>query len=472
MDEGVATTAAAHSAVARHEPGHRSAASTALPNGVVLALPTTTAAQHGPVAGWVSTAGWASALRRVIGAAWIATPEGILDEHAARARASRPELAPPPRTARSRLPVLVKTAVKDVREFRRARAFHIPTGGPWDGHAVEFVWQRHELFHRAGLDLARRLGVPAVSFVPAPLVWQASEWGVRRLGWSRQLERVEAAQLRSATLIAAGTDTVAAHLTRMGVPESRIVVTPTGIDIDVFDATAGGAEARRATRRELGVDGSVVVGWVGSFRRFHALDLAVDALARSADASSTAAAAGAAGSAGSAGSAEPTRSIRPGDRGRVTLLLVGDGPERARVEARARDAGIRVVATGTVTHDRMPALMRAMDIALVLAERGKPFHYSPLKLSEYLAAGVAVVAPDAGEIPMRFRAPDELLLFTPGDVASLRHRIDQLIGDPELRNRLASTGPGVARARATWDRSVERIVSALDARPGEFVRSQ
>lgn len=466
MDEGVATTAAAHSAVARHEPGHRSAASTALPNGVVLALPTTTTAQHGPVAGWVSTAGWASALRRVIGAAWIATPEGILDEHAARARASRPELAPPPRTARSRLPVLVKTAVKDVREFRRARAFHIPTGGPWDGHAVEFVWQRHELFHRAGLDLARRLGVPAVSFVPAPLVWQASEWGVRRPGWSRQLERVEAAQLRSATLIAAGTDTVAAHLTRMGVPESRIVVTPTGIDIDVFDATAGGAEARRATRRELGVDGSVVVGWVGSFRRFHALDLAVDALARSADTSSTAAAAGAAGSAG------PARSTRPSRRERVTLLLVGDGPERARVEARARAAGIRVVATGTVAHDRMPALMRAMDIALVLAERGKPFHYSPLKLSEYLAAGVAVVAPDAGEIPMRFRAPAELLLFTPGDVASLRDRIDELIGDPELRNRLAATGPGVARARATWDRSVERIVSALDARSAAVVGSR
>lgn len=453
MDEGVAATAAMHASrlaatgadttpdpsdelAARGEPRR-----VGLGRGVVLALPTSTSEQHGPVAGWVSTAGWASALRRVVGSAWIVTPEGVLDECAARARASRPDLAPPatPRV-RSRIPVVAKTAIKDLREMRRARAFRISSSGPWDDYAVEFVWQRHELFHRAGLDLARRLRIPAVTFVPAPLVWQANEWGVRRPGWSSALERVEARALRAATIVAAGSDEVAAHVAGLGVRDADIVVTPTGIDTDLFGLfdphamTDRAGDERRATRRELGLDGLVVVGWVGSFRRFHALDLAIDALARATG------------------------------RDRLALLLVGDGPERARVEARARASGIRAVATGTMPHDRIPGLMRAMDIALVLAERGQAFHYSPLKLAEYLASGVAVVAPDAGEIPLRFRAPDELLLFTPGDADSLRDRIECLVADPALRNHLAAAGPGIARTRATWDRSVHRVVAALEAR--------
>ena len=138
-------------------------------------------------------------------------------------------------------------------------------------------------------------------------------------------------------------------------------ITPTGVDPELFRT----APDRDAARRRLGLDGQFVVGWIGSFRRFHALEQAVDAVA--------------------------------GLDG-TTLLLVGDGPERARVERLARERGVAVRCTGTVPHDEIPEHLAAMDVALVLASSERAFHYSPLKLAEYLAAGLAVVAPRAGAL--------------------------------------------------------------------------
>lgn len=54
-------------------------------------------------------------------------------------------------------------------------------------------------------------------------------------------------------------------------------------------------------------------------------------------------------------------------------------------------------------------------MAFVSARTLKGFHYSPLKLREYLAAGKQAFAPNAGEIPSLFKDELHLKLFEPGD---------------------------------------------------------
>ena len=66
--------------------------SDATDRGAVFVLPTSVAGQLGPVAAWTSTAGWAAAARRVLGAAWIVTPSGEIEPDAARRRGSGPQL--------------------------------------------------------------------------------------------------------------------------------------------------------------------------------------------------------------------------------------------------------------------------------------------------------------------------------------------------------------------------------------------
>ncbi len=403
--------------------------------GAILVLPTVAAGQLGPVAAWVSTAGWANALRKVLGNVWIVTPEGDLAPDELRRRASAASLATGsgPRWQRH-VPVVAKTALKDAREWRRARSFRVDRAGPWRGHDVSCVWQRHELFHSAGPRLARELGVPSVVFVPAPLVWQARQWGVARPGWGSWIERAgERAPLRSADVVACGSEAVAEEVRRIGVAPERIVITPTGADADVFGADPERADRDRASvRGRLGLDDRFVVGWIGSFRRFHAIDQAIEAVAH---------------------------------LERTTLLLVGDGPERVRVEQLARERGVELVCTGTVPHDSVPEYLAAMDVGLVLAAPGQDFHYSPLKLAEYLSAGLAVVAPRAGSLPEQLRDGVDAMLVRPGDSGELADALRHLRDDRGARDQLARSARSVAAERWSWDGSARRVLSALGVEP-------
>jgi glycosyltransferase involved in cell wall biosynthesis len=144
-------------------------------------------------------------------------------------------------------------------------------------------------------------------------------------------------------------------------------------------------------------------------------------------------------------------------------LLVGDGPERARLEQLATSRGVRAVFTGTVSHDELPDYLAAMDVAVVLAAAGQPFHYSPLKLAEYLAAGLPVIAPRAGGLASQLRDGVDAVLVAPGDPVDLANALGRLRADPAVRGRLAATARATAQDRWLWDRSVATLLAAVEA---------
>lgn len=394
----------------------------------IFVLPTTTVDQIGPVAGWISTCGWAAAAERELGSAWIVTPHGVLDVDEVRRRAAAVDrvASSGDRRVRKALPPVIKTLVKDGREALRARRFRVDPHGPWDGDEgdVAFVWQRHELFHTAGIDLAEDLQVPSVLFVPALIVWQAERWAVRRPGWGRWLERrAELPALRGATLVACGTEEIAEEAALRGVEENRLLVTPTGADLSLFSHQFD----RTAVRRSLGLDDGFVIGWAGSFRPFHALDQLVHAVAAVGDG---------------------------------TLLLVGDGPERSRIELLAADLGVRARFTGLVPHHDLPRMLSAMDVGVVLARPDEPFHYSPLKVAEYLAAGLPVIAPAVPQLTDRLDGERNAAFVKPGDVEGLAAILRSLGADPDRRRRLAA-GARDAATDWSWERQVQRVCAAL-----------
>ncbi|HZM32786.1 MAG TPA: glycosyltransferase [Acidimicrobiales bacterium] len=356
----------------------------------------------------------------------MVTPDGVLTAAEARRRGSSPALrSTTGPSVRRHVPSVVKTAARDVLQWRLSRRFAIDPRGPWSGSDIAFVWQRHDLFHDAGLALAQRLGVPAVLFAPAAKVWEAEQWGTTRPGWGGWLERrAERPTLLGADLVACGSQPVVDQARRMGVPEDRLLLTPTGVDLDLFGEPPDPAPLRR----RLDVEGRFVVGWVGSFRRFHAVEQAVDAAAAVPDAA---------------------------------LLLVGDGPERTRIERRAHERGVHAVFTGTVPHHELPAYLAAMDVAAVLAQRGEPFHYSPLKLAEYMAAGLPVVAPAIGQLAVRLTHGVDALLVPPHDVEALGTALGRLRDAPEERARLGKAARYAAEAEWSWDHQVRRVVDAV-----------
>jgi glycosyltransferase involved in cell wall biosynthesis len=394
----------------------------------LLVLPTYTSGQLGPVASYLSTAGWAAAAERVLGGAWIVSPTGVIDAAEARRRGSARGLATGALPGHRRYrwaPDPAKTLVKDVRGWWRSR--HFPLGDPerWRSEHLDFVWQRHELWETGGLDLAQAIGRPSVLFAPTTKVWEAERWGTHRPVWGSYLERIgERPALERADVVACGSDEVADQAIRLGADPAGVVITPTGVDLSLFPEGRPGRDQMRAT---LGLTDRFVVGWVGSFRPFHAIDRAVDAVTGLDD---------------------------------VALLLVGDGPERPAIEALCRQRNVTVVTTGTVPYADLPAHLAAMDMGLVMGPADGAFHYSPLKLAEYLASGLAVVAPDVDTIRSRVKSGEQALLVPPDDQLALRDAVVDLRDDPSLVGRLGAAGRQVAVDRLSWDEQVRRVRDA------------
>lgn len=376
---------------------------------------------------WVTAAGWAQAAERRFGHAWVATPDatytpsetlswigtGVADR--------RRRLFP--------VPPFARTAAKDALLARASRHFRDVGERPeWRDLDLEFVWQHHDLFHRAGAPLARRRGCPLVSFVDAPQVWEAARWGVHRPGWGHILTRIgELPQLAASDVVVCVSYEVAAEIIRLGVERRRVLVCPTGVDPERFGPETSGD----AVRERYGLAGQFVIGWTGSFRSFHGLEVAVEALAC-------------------------LRRDAPDSR----LLLVGDGFDRPRIEAVASSMNVAdaVIFTGAVPHLELPQYLAAMDVTVLTTRPGEPFHYSPLKLREYLASGRPVVAPRIGDIARTLEDGKTALLFDLGDTTGLARHLSALRHDAELRSQLGRAGRELILKTGTWDVQLERLL--------------
>jgi glycosyltransferase involved in cell wall biosynthesis len=95
------------------------------------------------------------------------------------------------------------------------------------------------------------------------------------------------------------------------------------------------------------------------------------------------------------------------------------------------------------------------------------FYFSPLKLTEYMASGVPVIASAIGPITAIIDHEETGLLVPPGDSAALVAALRRLHGDSALRDRLACAACDSVATQFTWDHVVERIfaLAGLPAAP-------
>jgi len=397
--------------------------------GAAFVMPRTTREWAAATGVWIAASSWAAAARRRYGAAWVTTPGGVwTPEEILQQTAPRATDTPSPLVRR--MPVVAKTLAKDVRRYRVATSYHVSDVNDWCDVDLQFVWQHHDLFHRAGEELARRQGCPLVSFVHAPQVWEAKQWGVRRPGWGSALERYgERPQLLASDVVACVSDEVAREMRRIGVAGDRIVVCPTGVDPEKFGPHVSGL----GVRERFGLGDNFTVGWAGSFRSFHGLDTLIEAFAQ-------------------------LLTEAPEAR----LLLVGAGAAREDLELLTRRLRVdrSTIFTGAVSHSEVPELVAAMDVAVVSAPRDAGFHYSPQKLREYMAAGTPVVAAKVPDICRFARDGREILLFDPGDGVGLAGQLATLHRDPALRAAIGHAGRTLVVAGATWDAQLDRLVTS------------
>jgi glycosyltransferase involved in cell wall biosynthesis len=124
----------------------------------------------------------------------------------------------------------------------------------------------------------------------------------------------------------------------------------------------------------------------------------------------------------------------------ATAVIVGDGPARSSVEARAADVGVadRLVITGW--RESVSPLLRSFDV-FVLPSR---YEGLPLSVLEAMEVGLPIVATDVGSVREALTAEETGLLVPPGDAVGLAGAVRRLLDDRDLRRRLGDA------ARARW----------------------
>ncbi len=291
---------------------------------------------------------------------------------------------------------------------------------------ADVVMERYYNFGGEGIGAARTIGALAVLEVNAPVIDHPGS-AKRLLDRALLVEPMRRRRER----ICAHSDlivTPSAEILPPETPAAKIATLEWGADTDRFHPEARGAVpfARPA--------GTVAV-FAGAFRSWH----------------------------GAVHLAAAVRRLH--DRGRrdIGAVFIGDGPELPRVRAAARGLDT-VIFTGALPHDSIPACLAACDIGTAPfdIDRHRPlalgFYWSPLKIFEYMASGLPVVAPSAGRIPALVGDGREGLLYDPADPGALAAALERLTDAP-LRTRLGAA----ARARTVRDYSWAAHCRALES---------
>lgn len=187
--------------------------------------------------------------------------------------------------------------------------------------------------------------------------------------------------------------------------EEKIVVTPNAININKLQVDAGRSEALRS---DLHFDEKTVIGFVGSIFPYHGVDRLLEAFTG--------------------------LSL---DHPDARLLIVGDGETRPALEARAAQLGLsdKVHFSGNVKHSDVPNYIDLMDITVMPKSN---WYGSPVKIFEYGLLKKAIIAPD--NVPVRdVMTPEEDGLLIRDDVGELKDALRRLLGDPDLRDRVAGS---------------------------------
>ena len=302
-----------------------------------------------------------------------------------------------------------------------ARNDHLRAALEYEG-PFDLVYERYSLWSHAGMEYGRATETPGLLEVNAPLIEEQQTF--RDLVNREAAEQVASRVFEAAGVLVAVSHGVASYLGRRGVDPNRVQVIPNGVNPERFPLGLKASRPRPAR--------GCTVGFVGSLKPWHGLSTLVEAF----------------------------ELVRAEDRD-ARMILIGDGPERSRLTEELARLGLQeaVDFTGSVEASAVPGLLASMDIGVAPYARLPDFYFSPLKVFEYMAAGLPVVASRIGQLEEVIHHEVDGLLCPPDNPMALAQELTRLCKEPDLRIRLGSAARKKVLRNHTWKDVARRILA-------------
>ena len=287
------------------------------------------------------------------------------------------------------------------------------------------------------LAIGRQYGLPVVYEVrgfwedtwlsgqePAAVTRETYVWRAER-----ELECMLAADL-----VVTLSDAMKEELEKRGVPLEKIVVIPNAVDAQEFVPV----QRNVALAGELGIEPrEIVLGYISSFTGYEGIQFLIEAIAEL---------------------------IRRGHA--VRGLLVGDGPDKSRLEAYAESLELhdRVIFTGRVPHADILQYYGLIDVFVVprTADRVSQL-VTPLKPFEAMATGRAVVVSDMQALRELVGDGVRGLVFRPEDSVDLANIVEPLLSNRERRVALGRSAREWVSQYRTWASNGERYLAMYNS---------
>ena len=279
------------------------------------------------------------------------------------------------------------------------------------------------------LSVGRQLGIPVVYEVRASWEDAAVDHGTTREGSLRyRLSRgLETWALKRASAVTTICEGLRKDIVARGIASEKVTVIPNAVDIETFSI---GGVPDIELRHQLGLNGAVVLGFIGSFYGYEGLTVLLRAVPQ-------------------------LLAVNPSTR----ILLVGGGRQDGELKKLAAELGIEnsVVFAGRVPHESVQRYYDLIDILVYprLSIRLTEF-VTPLKPLEAMAQGRLVVASDVGGHREMVNDGQTGVLFKAGDPQALATAVLDLQRHPERWTALKSNARRFVESERTWQTSVAR----------------
>jgi PEP-CTERM/exosortase A-associated glycosyltransferase len=290
------------------------------------------------------------------------------------------------------------------------------------------------------LNVGRKLGIPVVYEIRAFWEDAAVDHGTTNQGSLRYraTRSLETRAIQRADHVFTICEGLRADIVARGVPSSKVTVIPNAVNVESFQLAS---PPDPGLIEKLGLTGSTVIGFIGSFYAYEGLDLLVDAL-------------------------PALLQARPD----VKLLLVGGGSQEANLRQQAQQLGVadKVVFAGRVPHQDVNMYY---DLIKVLAYPRHPMRLTelvtPLKPLEAMAQGQLFVASDVGGHKELIEHNQTGVLFKAGSADALAESLLGLLNNPALWPVLKSNGREFVENVRNWKSSVANYVQPYSALTGQ-----
>lgn len=300
-------------------------------------------------------------------------------------------------------------------------------------HNPDFFYLHHHDFHYGGAKLKEKTGLPFILHFDSIEYWIKKNWG--KLYFGNLLKWCEQIEVAQADAIITISDVLKKQACEFySIPPDKVYPVPNGVDTNKFNPHIDGSKIRR----KYDLENKFVIGYSGTFNPYHGVDIL-------------------------AAAGKKILETIPNS----TLLFIGDGTLRDKVENILAESGIRnkVVITGLVPYDDVPKYLAACDLLVspIVHNHKDEFFGTPIKHYEYKAMGKPIIATNIGTLKDIFSHKINSIVIDSADPDQIVDAVVLLKQNPDLAELIGQNARKEAIEKHSWIVNAQKIIEIYNS---------